>query len=788
VTLYPQRRFLWGIPLLAAALLAFLAWWSNRAVRRTIEATLQTALQAGLNANVTALDIWINTQTRLAAVVTDDPDLQAAIAALLARTADRSLDRRRLEATPEAQTVQRLLDQRIRSSGFGAALVIGTNLQTVGTSSRARPRLGTPVETEHAARVQDVFANGRPVLVTPFKAGFGRPRGPGGPGGRGRFGIPATPSFPGSTNALDAAGRGRNPGGESRGSVRRFGPGFLPDSSTNGPGSPPSPSGPRGLGASSESGPGFGPGGPPRGDFNLMEVLAPVRNPAGEVIAAIAFLLRPDEEFTKVLSVARPGESVETFAFDAAGRLISESRFNEQLVRLGLLTNTPGVSSSLNLELRDPGADLTRGQSPTPGEASNRPVIALVSRAIAGETGLSLVPERDYRGVPVVGAFQWLPERNFGVAIKVDAAEAFRPLLLLRVIFAVLLVLLLVGTFIALVSSYGNLVWRRRFDEARLKALKLGQYTLAERIGEGGMGVVYRASHALLRRETAIKLLLPERADEVLVRQFEHEVQLTCGLSHPNTIQIYDYGHTADGIFYYAMELLRGMTLHELVERHGALPEERIIHLLIQACGSLQEAHSNGLIHRDIKPGNLFLCERGGLPDTLKVLDFGLVRRFGEGAAEGRPIRVEGTPLYMAPETLDHPGAGDPRSDLYALGAVAYLLITGQSVFAGESMDAILGHHRKTAPEPCNQRRPDACSPELEALVLRCLEKDPSRRPQTAGELMLALGRCPKAGDWTPARRSVWWRHHVSAEHGVGMPGARAGEATVKIDLGGRGV
>ena len=169
-------------------------------------------------------------------------------------------------------------------------------------------------------------------------------------------------------------------------------------------------------------------------------------------------------------------------------------------------------------------------------------------------------------------------------------------------------------------------MWRRRLTEAELKARQLGQYQLVEKIGEGGMGIVYKAHHALLRRETALKLLTPDKADAVSIQRFEREVRLTCRLMHPNTIQVYDYGHTPEGIFYYAMEYLDGLNLGELVERYGPQPEGRVVNLLIQVCESLAEAHALGLIHRDIKPGNIFVTDRGGVPDMVKVLDFGLVR------------------------------------------------------------------------------------------------------------------------------------------------------------------
>lgn len=387
----------------------------------------------------------------------------------------------------------------------------------------------------------------------------------------------------------------------------------------------------------------------------------------------------------------------------------------------------------------------------------------------------------------MVGAWQWLPEHNFGVITKLDAAEAFQPLRLLRLIFLSLVLLLALATLITFISSYWNVVWKRRFDEAQLQARQLGQYTLGEKIGEGGMGVVYRASHALMRRETAVKLLLPSRADDELIRQFEHEVQLTCQLTHPNTIQIYDYGHTADGIFYYAMELLHGMTLHDLISRHGAQPEERVIHLLSQICGSLQEAHAAGLIHRDIKPSNLFLCERGGIPDTLKVLDFGLVRQFAPGpVADGAALRFVGTPLYMAPETLGDSGIVDPRSDLYAVGAVAYELLTGQPVFRGESIEALWVQHRQATPIPVGQRASPPISPELSGIIMQCLAKAPAQRPQSAEELNRALRACPLVHPWTLERRHQWWVRFVAPPGIEPMAAPAPGAVTVRIDLADR--
>jgi hypothetical protein len=237
--------------------------------------------------------------------------------------------------------------------------------------------------------------------------------------------------------------------------------------------------------------------------------------------------------------------------------------------------------------------------------------------------------------------------------------------------------------------------------EKALEVQKLGQYSLETKIGAGGMGEVYRARHAMLRRPTAVKLLSGD-GSEAQLRRFEKEVQLTARLTHPNTISIYDYGRTPDGIFYYAMELLDGLTLEELVERHGPQPPGRVIHLLRQVCGALREAHRAGLIHRDIKPANIFLTRRGEIPDFVKVLDFGLVRELKSDQTLTRSNidTVVGTPLFLAPEAIATPDRVDARADLYGLGCVAYFLVTGAVPFAGKNLIELCAHHLHTPPAP----------------------------------------------------------------------------------------
>src|SRR5687768_399644 len=273
---------------------------------------------------------------------------------------------------------------------------------------------------------------------------------------------------------------------------------------------------------------------------------------------------------------------------------------------------------------------------------------------------------------------------------------------------------------VAMAAGFSQTIYALR--KAVRDVRRLGQYTLEKKLGEGGMGVVYRASHAMLRRPTAIKLLHPEQAGKEALTRFEREVRRTAMLTHPNTVTVFDYGRTAEGIFYYAMELLEGASLEEIVEVDGPQPEERVIHILEQAAGSLAEAHDAGLIHRDVKPGNILVVDRGGISDLVKVVDFGLVKDAGlkthEGAVPEPALTmagtINGTPLYMAPETLTAPESVDGRTDIYALGAVGYWLLTGTHVFDGNSIFEVFGHHLHTLPDPPSTRLTAPVSPDLE--------------------------------------------------------------------------
>jgi hypothetical protein len=333
---------------------------------------------------------------------------------------------------------------------------------------------------------------------------------------------------------------------------------------------------------------------------------------------------------------------------------------------------------------------------------------------------------------------------------------------------------------LAVIASHTIFGLRREVQRARV----LGQYTLEEKLGEGGMGAVWRARHALLRRPTAVKLLPPERAGNEAIERFEREVQLTARLTHPSAVAIYDYGRTRDGIFYYAMELVPGWDLERLVEEHGALPPERVVHVLIHICGALAEAHDLGLVHRDVKPANVLLAPKQNEHELAKLVDFGLVKTIssGEGpTALTGSNTITGTPLYMAPEAIRAPDAIDGRTDLYALGAVAWFLLVGRPPFEGASIVEVCGHHLHSTPKRPSVAGNASVPEEVEELVLACLEKEPAARPTDARTLRsrLEATRCAEA--WTAARAAAWWREHPAPS------GREGGAGAMTLDVAPRG-
>lgn len=492
-----------------------------------------------------------------------------------------------------------------------------------------------------------------------------------------------------------------------------------------------------------------------RRDAPKVWIAAPVRDAQGTVIAALDIGKPANERFSKLFEAARLGETGETYAFDATGRLLSESRFRSTLEDMGLVRR--GESSILRVDLNDPNARSSELRHTRLIAAA----LAAVERPDGPRAGELLQPYDDYLGKPVVGAWRWLDEFGFGIAVEVAEVEAFAPLFRLERTF----LLLGLGIGIAVFGLVVALLRIRRMEIETQEAKRVGNYELLEEVGQGGMARVYRARHRLLKRPTAVKIIELAIADDEALARFDREVRLASQLMHPNTIEIYDYGRTPEGQPFYAMEFLDGLTLQQIVETHGPMQAARAAHVLRGIAGSLSEAHERGLIHRDIKPANVMLCRRGGEHDVVKVLDFGLVKDTRTEATRDltRALRVLGTPAYMAPERIERPGEAGHRSDLYSLGAVGFFLLAARPPFQADS-DLALAYQVVHTPAPrAGSVAPLPVPPSLDALIARCLEKSPERRPPSAAAVIEALDALLAQTPWTNVAARRWWDAHRDA-------------------------
>ena len=501
---------------------------------------------------------------------------------------------------------------------------------------------------------------------------------------------------------------------------------------------------------------------------------------AGELVGWFDVVADPATDFDPIITAGRPGKTGETYFFNLDGTLLSTSRFDAALRKTGLLPRDTMVGSALNVRVADPGGNLLRGYDPgTPPSAW--PLTLLGQRAVKGGDGLYLDGYRNYLGERVVGTWRWFPRSSVGIAVEQGYDESYAGMQILWQAFGTLFGIIVLGT---------GVIWLvfRLLERARARARRaeqLGQYTLERVIGEGAMGTVYRARHAFLRRATAVKLLRADRSTPQALRRFEKEVQATSQLVHPNTITIFDYGRTPDGTFYYAMEYLRGLTLDVVVQRFGPLPERRVAHILRQVCGSLAEAHDAGLIHRDVKPQNLMLCHRGGVPDIVKVLDFGLVKESEHVDPDlTRDGAAVGTPLYMAPEAASGSLEVDARADLYSLGVVAYFLLSGVQPFFGVNAREVMRRHMEERPLAPSEKLGQALAPEMEELVLKLLAKDPGSRPPSARAVEEMLDEViePMLGRWTDEEGDQWWRANAPQLIGLDGDGEPLG-APMKLEV-----
>jgi hypothetical protein len=497
-----------------------------------------------------------------------------------------------------------------------------------------------------------------------------------------------------------------------------------------------------------------------------MFVVAPIRDESFQVVGVLCLRIDPEKEFSRIMGLGSFGDSGETYAIDRTGRMVSQSRFDDKLILHGLLADQEGSRSILQMLVRDPGGDVTEGFH-AQKRRHELPLTHAAEEVIAGSPGVEVEGYRDYRGREVVGAWRWLDRGDVGVITEMDYEEAFRPLTILRRVFWGLFALLAISAAAIFVFTLLLARSRREAQKAAIEAQQIGQYKLEQKLGAGGMGVVYKAHHAMLRRPTAVKMLDVDKVTPAALERFEREVQITSQLNNPATVAIYDFGRTPEGVFYYAMEYLDGIDLQTLVERYGPQPASRVIYILDQVCSSLYEAHSLGLVHRDVKPANIMLNRRGGQPDVAKVLDFGLVKALDEQKQAGltQHSSLTGTPLYMSPEAIQLPNSVDARSDLYAVGAVGYFLLTGSPVFDAENVVDLCQKHVAAPPTPPSERTTAPIPPALEAAILSCLEKSRAKRPQTARDLAALIARCPEATQWSVEEADAWWGRHERGQH-----------------------
>lgn len=488
-----------------------------------------------------------------------------------------------------------------------------------------------------------------------------------------------------------------------------------------------------------------------------ISILMPVRNhESGAVVAALMLSgYGMDEQYAEMLKRWNADSLGEVYLISQRGGLLTSSRYAAQIDELPLARDKPNsLEANQNVQpilVRDPGANLLDGSRPSQASAAWLPTL-LARQVSSGDNGSFVDGYRNYVGEKVVGAWRWLPDHDAGIALEENYDRAFAVARTLRNA-----LITLAGLFsIALLGFTLAVAWGER--SRRLKSIsEVGPYQIQELLGEGGMGRVYLAEHALLCRQSAIKVLTKGDNDLSVISRFEREVQLASQLTHPNTISIYDFGRSREGVFYYAMEYINGAHLGQLIEYTGPVEPGRTIYILRQLCRALSEAHQAGVVHRDVKPQNIMVCNRGGEPDFVKLFDYGLVKAFAPGVSQNpsQTRVVVGTPRFMAPERLNSPWLADPRVDIYSVGALAYYLLTAQLPPLVSIGDASEGE------------QPGVETLDLPAEVVDfggilsvCMSVEPASRPSNMTSLLRDLDSLAKKFPWTVVDSERWWSKH----------------------------
>lgn len=493
--------------------------------------------------------------------------------------------------------------------------------------------------------------------------------------------------------------------------------------------------------------------------------MTPVMNSSGELQGVLYAALPAEDEFSQILNRLHYGKRGESYAFDKNGRMLSASRYTEELRSTPLMAGIEQEETIYNIVLKDPGGNLLNGYKPVQPLADS-PLILPVRNALSARderlqdsilVGSVIEKHRNYYGQNVISQWLWWKEYDFGIIVETPLSVALTTLKYFDYILIVLFVFIFFLSFMLFNSNIRIAKFGKKIEDFS----QLGQYKLKEKLGEGGFGEVFKAEHAFLKTPVAIKLLKKEFNKTDLLERFEREVKFTSSLQHPNTIHVFDYGTTKNEQFYYVMEFLDGISLDKVIQSHQPFPISRCIHILLHTCLSLEEAHRKGLVHRDIKPQNIMVCNMGGAYDVIKVLDFGLVKSLDTKKSEQTQInRIGGTPMFMAPERIRNPFNADHRVDIYSVGALGVYMFSGhivlelisQKMLSGQkSLDMKLKNQiieREDVPE------------ELKELLYQCLDFDVEVRPKNISEIVLVLEKLAVEFPWTRKDGEAWWKKY----------------------------
>ncbi len=483
--------------------------------------------------------------------------------------------------------------------------------------------------------------------------------------------------------------------------------------------------------------------------------LVPVFSPDDSSVVIGAMMIRSPvflDELEELLAKTVLRES-NAYLLDDRGAIATKARDLPSLLELPAFSSLKKVRGATIVEARDPGGNLLTGFTPTeqinewswtkPGKTISQP-----------RNGFDVNGYRDYRGREVVGAWNWIESLNRLVVLEVPKEEAFKSQVFIERAFR-----FLYGVPILISLVIGALSLRRAFRGVELANKSLGSYILREKIGEGGLGIVYRAEHKLLGRSAAIKLIKEPMVSSSTLKRFEREVRMASKLSHPNTVSIYDFGLSKDGLLFCAMELVEGVNLAHFINYDPCVSIDRCLWILRQTCGAIEEAHEIGLIHRDIKPQNIMICRKGQLMDLVKVVDFGLAKTMADNVARDvTATRVLiGTPGFIAPERLETPWIADPRVDIFAFGVLGVYLLTGKVPILGVTHDSliqllILGRFS----DLCS----DAKFSDFVRLLAQCIAPDANDRPRSMREVEAKLGGIASRFPWSEELAEAWWNEN----------------------------